>query len=724
MKELHLHLENCYGIRKMKAKFKFGDQKVQLIYAANGTMKTSLAKTFGDYSRGEDSGDLIYPEREAKRVIADESGKPIDPSSVFVIRPYDAQFRSEGVALLLANERLRNRYENVHQEVDQRKQELLVRLRTNSGLRKEQLEKEFCSAFMKEETDFYTCLQSCQKDVLGGNPAHLSHIVYSKIFDEAVVAFLESGDVQTQIREYIQKYDELINKSRFLQRGFNHYNAHTVLNNLRNHGFFTAKHTVNLTGPDTALLIRNETEFAEVLEEEFNAIFEDAELQAIFESINDKITNKKLRDFREFLFEQQEILPLLADLDGLKKRLWVSYLQDNKEYYIAFLQTYQDAQSALNEIVVSARKERTKWETVLDVFHSRFFVPFRVRIKNKADAVLKTGVPSFYYDFHDEEDIQEELLFRVLSRGEQRAFYLMNIIFEIRSRQENGLETLLIVDDIADSFDYQNKFAIIEYLKELAEHPTLKMIIMTHNFDFFRTAQSRICPSLKWEGSFLAQRLNGHIHLEPAKFKEVNNPFESWKKDFEDPVKLVASIPFARNIAQYLGDAASFKKLTSLLHIKPDSYDLIIGDLARIYDKLFIDKVKFELSLQKRVLDLIFDQADILVMHSLERGINLEKKIVLSMAIRLKAEEYMISEINQPEVTSKIDSNQTGELFGQFKRMFPKREKEIRVLNRVSLATPENIHINSFMFEPIIDMSDEYLQSLYREISELMGRKV
>jgi hypothetical protein len=31
----------------------------------------------------------------------------------------------------------------------------------------------------------------------------------------------------------------------------------------------------------------------------------------------------------------------------------------------------------------------------------------------------------------------------------------------------------------------------------------------------------------------------------------------------------------------------------------------------------------------------------------------------------------------------------------------------------VILMTPENIHLNSFMFEPIIDMSDEHLRKLY-----------
>lgn len=33
--------------------------------------------------------------------------------------------------------------------------------------------------------------------------------------------------------------------------------------------------------------------------------------------------------------------------------------------------------------------------------------------------------------------------------------------------------------------------------------------------------------------------------------------------------------------------------------------------------------------------------------------------------------------------------------------------------------TPENIHVNSFMYEPIIDMSDTHLRRLFSDASAL-----
>jgi hypothetical protein len=32
--------------------------------------------------------------------------------------------------------------------------------------------------------------------------------------------------------------------------------------------------------------------------------------------------------------------------------------------------------------------------------------------------------------------------------------------------------------------------------------------------------------------------------------------------------------------------------------------------------------------------------------------------------------------------------------------------------------TPENIHINSFMYEPILDMGDDELRKLYKTVKE------
>ncbi len=66
-----------------------------------------------------------------------------------------------------------------------------------------------------------------------------------------------------------------------------------------------------------------------------------------------------------------------------------------------------------------------------------------------------------------------------------------------------------------------------------------------------------------------------------------------------------------------------------------------------------------------------------------------------------------------------IESHQTQTLVEKFRALFNTDAKTIEVLDRVALMTPENIHLNSFMYEPIVDMSDEHLRKLYTDVRAL-----
>jgi len=66
-----------------------------------------------------------------------------------------------------------------------------------------------------------------------------------------------------------------------------------------------------------------------------------------------------------------------------------------------------------------------------------------------------------------------------------------------------------------------------------------------------------------------------------------------------------------------------------------------------------------------------------------------------------------------------ITSDQTAVLVEKFKELFSAETTTIGVLENVALMTPENIHLNSFMYEPIVDMSDEHLRKLYRSVVSL-----
>lgn len=120
------------------------------------------------------------------------------------------------------------------------------------------------------------------------------------------------------------------------------------------------------------------------------------------------------------------------------------------------------------------------------------------------------------------------------------------------------------------------------------------------------------------------------------------------------------------------------------------------------------------------MIDMILAQAELCL--KADTTSNFENKIVLSIAIRLISEKFMMEQIDDASVTDAFSSNQTQRPFGEFRQRFSGGADAIRVLEGVLLMTPEHIHLNSFMYEPILDMSDDHLRKLYLEVNAL-GRK-
>ena len=76
----------------------------------------------------------------------------------------------------------------------------------------------------------------------------------------------------------------------------------------------------------------------------------------------------------------------------------------------------------------------------------------------------------------------------------------------------------------------------------------------------------------------------------------------------------------------------------------------------------------------------------------------------------------MAVKINDAAWMANITANQTPVLLRRYSTDFPMELANVGVIQRVLLMTPENIHLNSFMYEPILDMSDQHLRRLYAEV--------
>jgi hypothetical protein len=451
---------------------------------------------------------------------------------------------------------------------------------------------------------------------------------------------------------------------------------------------------------------------------EKDAILNNPELVSAFEEIDKAITkNTDLKSFRQYLIANPKILPHLNNIPKLKSDLWVAYLKNHTEGYTKLDAEYALATENLERIISQARDESTDWLEVIRIFNERFNVPFKLKVGNQEDVILKSDGPIVEFKFHDVDemrDIKESQLIEVLSNGEKRAMYILNIIFEVEARKKESQETLFIIDDIADSFDYKNKYAIIEYLKDIESNELFNQVVLSHNYDFFRTISSRL--DMDRPQKMTTVKTDTGIELKEELYQK--NPFNHWRAHMAvNSRMLIASIPFVRNLAEYTGDSKNFSALTSLLHIRANTATITLTELGVIFSEILKNYNSANLEGDKTVLDIIYETADSIVEDD-EEVAELETKICLAIAIRLRAEEYMIDRINDSVFMQSIKRVQTRKLTDKYEELFPE-SRAIELLHQVSLMTPENIHLNSFMYEPILDMANGHLKTLYLDLAYL-----
>ena len=460
------------------------------------------------------------------------------------------------------------------------------------------------------------------------------------------------------------------------------------------------------------------------------------EIRDLFEKLNKAISkNKDTQAFNKFLQDHQDIIVEYKDIDGFKKKIWVKAFGCYESLLQELITEYKKAQEDLKNLRNLANNEITDWKRALDLFKERFYVPFIIEATNQDDVILNQDLPSFKYIFWDnrgQKEVEKNNLLQVLSTGEKRAYYILNMIFQILVAQKEGKEKVFVLDDISESFDYKNKYAIIEYISDIAGYlcangkKVFKILLLTHNFDFYRTVASRIT---KKDNSYIAFSDQGEIKFERGEY--TKNIFEYYKSRLAgkncDSI-IVASIPFVRNLIDYTeGKNSEYLLLTSVLHYKNDTETISLKMIQDIFNTYWCKSktVNFARGRETEpIYNVIIAEAD--KIQDIEK-LEIESKLILSMAIRLKAEKYMKEKIlsdlsNGQDIINEIYSknNQSAWMIKAYRNYI--NDGAMSTLELVTMLTPENIHLNSFMFEPILDMSLKHLYELYQKVKGLSVR--
>lgn len=707
--ELKLNLENCYGIGKLQKEFDFSDKNVLLFYAQNGIFKTSFAKTFKSIKDDKQIKDEIFPERISKANI-EFNGEKINKEDIFVFDSYDKEFdSSKSVTTFMASPKLKKEYDKIFSELDKQKKSLLKSLKKYTG--SADCEKEILKIFSNK--NFY--------QILSDNIDSIKEIKenykfkYHDIFDDKnkVKEFVDAN--KELLQGYFYKYNEILSSSEIFKKTENgEFGTHKIKelqNVLSDDRFFLASHKLLISNQE----ITTSEKLNNLIQNEIDRILENEEIKSRFDEIEKKITkNQNLKDFKEAINANKGILLKLINYEDFRKEVIFSYLNKKINEIEDLVSLYENQKEKIQKIINDSKLEQESWKKIIEIFNSRFIVPFEVGIENQDDVLLKNEVAKFVFKFKDntnEKIVDKEKLEEILSNGEKRALYILQILFEIEAQKNTNKPILLIFDDIVDSFDYRNKHAVVEYLDDIRENVNFKIIIMTHNFDFYRAiarfGASKFMIHRNDERKIVFER--GEYTKEFIKSLKTND--ENIKKNF------ITLIPFVRNILEYIKNEKDkeYLLLTNCLHIKNDTKNIKVEQALNVL-KNYIQEYQANINKDDNLLDFIYSTCDEIVNTNNINPIELQNKIVLSIGIRLKAEEFMLSKVN---LQNEITRNQTRELYELTKTQNVINEKQDFIIRKVLAITSDNIHINSFMYEPILDTSIEHLIKLYHDIKDI-----
>ena len=742
------HFKNCYGLKQFNLQnINFSRCNKALIYAPNGVMKSSLSKVFDDISKGATTCDRIFQNvvsnysvtHYTSRYVYSSANRtqPTATDRIYVVNTFNNsfEFTKETVSTLLADETTRNAYNVLMAQFSGEIIQIEEKLRVLTGLTKSQIKGKLITDLGLTGTADWTDIFEKLNELYATRRTfeYLNDCTYSELFNDKAMAVYGKQEFLNSIEEYISSLNILLENNPILNDRFTDRNAETLGKEMAKHNLFNAQHTICLKDGTTVIHSLEEWNF--VVNEQLDRLYSSPELSTVFQKLKKMLTsNGEVSRLRDIIVAHREIIPALSDIPALKVQTWLDCFSKLDMSFDDYYRNISQYTAQIKVLYEQASAQSARWQTVVNKFNRRFRVPFEVRIENKANFLLKDEAPNLSFKYtrgmiaQQSATLKKDDLMVSLSTGEKRALYLLYILFDLeRIRQQapaGGGQFLIVADDIADSFDYKNKYAIIEYLNDLGNTSGIDLLILTHNFDFYRTVKLRL--GVARNHCYIAQRDEEGI-VSITEFKYQKDFFKNVViKDIKDgniinddkKKLLISSIPFYRNLCEYSGKEVEYSRLTCFLHLKTTPLDTLTVKISDLWNLInpFLNNTTFS-GADEDYYTAVTRVANTCVADNTNEVL-LDNKLFIAIAIRLLTEKFMKNTlISNGKACSDADSNQTRKWFNQVKRFLT--PAQISVIEEVNLITPESIHLNSFMFEPLIDISNWALKDLYTRVTNL-----
>lgn len=716
-----IKMKNWYGISELKNPGLINNNTI--IYSPNGVMKTSFADGIKDLISDNNPKDIFNDlnseyEIENNGTTINEGTNPKNIDAI-VFSGLDINndiYSDHRIAKLLVSQGLKKEYQEELKKTETIKGRI-KRIISIDVAKDSKYNENTVRLFLKysstinEVDSIINFIDNIGNDIIEHD---ISKIKYSDLFDEKTQSIIDDPDFVMKCDIYnrvvIKKFDELIFKS-----NFTFDNLKTIKDSLVKLHFFEAGHSLNLIDEKY-----DEKKINDYINKITSEVYGSEDVKKAFDdakSILDKKMNRKLKNIID---ENPWILSMLSNTTTLKQKMIntnvAPFIEELKEIKIDLL----TSKVRIKDIIDKSSKQKTEWDRVLSVYNQRFINKnFDIVIGNSYEAVLDIKVPIIEKRLRNNGKYITSEIQQRFSSGEKRAIYILSLLYEIELAKIEEKEFTLILDDIVDSFDYKNKYSMIEYLKDLSKEPKIQLIILTHNFDFYRSCRITIGNDL--QSKLLAYEVSDGVKLIDARNKEFENFsfISNWKSQSKTK-SMIALLPFIRNIYE-IKDGSShldYKKICHFLHYDNQTINLKLSDLDNIFDTFKVVKSS-DYSNGLYFETLVLEVNKILTEELRED--RLLEKILLGIFIRLSTDKILLNRYkneygSDPVIT---ENNWTLELYKMTKSYLSPEEFEL--YNKSITIAPSFLHVNGFMYEPLVDVGLQRIIEVVKELKSYLS---
>ena len=704
-------MKNAYGIKNLNVNYK-GDKILyqSLIYSSNGTFKTSFSRALYNLSNGkkEEIIDRITGASSQIEIeFLDENDKYVtnDTTKKFIVfsrELYEDENdiisnRNQDISLLTTDKEKRAKLNKLMND------SLYIIIGSlNNKLKKAGLNAEksieLLSGKTAEELDIND-LQNIIEAVEATEEKDISLVNLKKLFQKPYDP-IDNDNFAESAKNYIDIFNKRLNEELF-DENFNDGNCLQVVDDLKKNYYLSKEKNRGIVLKGKPYYDYDEIrnlfiESIKNISDEPSVLAANRELmKSMGSSIEATALKKEFKNnpmlINQLSLGKREIIKIALKKQQLETEEFLKIIKKTKEEY--------------KKIIEDALTKKSEFEKAVDIYMNRFNPIFEITIDNKAESILGENVPVLAFKHKNQDDVvlSELELRKILSSGEKTALNIINFIVEYEVNKNNS--PILVLDDLVETFDYANRFAFIEYINDLI-NDNVSVIILTHNYEFYKNLSSRI----KKLDKLSAYSTRGNVYIEEngALTKNMEKVFEI--KNIEG---LIFAIPYLREIKTMTKSNTAI--LNDCLHYKKDTQFITIGKIKNEF--IGIDTVEYNENLNSNYLDVLYSLADNV---NVGNYYDILSKTILSMACRLKIEQKIIG--NNFQLIENITENQLFNIKNMYEQDLT--DDVLKLIDRVQISTPEFIHCNAFMYEPLVDIKGDYLKEIYEDVKKLDSNNI